>query len=166
MFPPHITGTDKNLTGNLWKWQVGSDITLQVSCHQFFHVHIPQYDSLSCCAICNMNKHEFLWSPLWLMYYNFNNLKYSLCKIYILYVFSSDWVCVFSFHFVEPFVVEHVISVANIKQRRRTKASVSSWKTGYYKHAGCYLKFLLPKKWAKNFMLLVQPKILGTVMSV
>jgi hypothetical protein len=61
-----------------------------------------------------------------MLYYNINNLKYSLCKIYILYVFASDWVCVFSFHIVEPFVIEHMISVANIKQRHRTKVSVSS----------------------------------------
>jgi len=60
------------------------------------------------------------------MYYNFNNFKYSLCKISILYVFASDWVFVFSFNFVEPFVIERVISVANIKQRHRMKAAVSS----------------------------------------
>lgn len=61
-----------------------------------------------------------------MLYYNFNNLKYSLCKIYILHVFASDWVFVFSFHFVEPFVIERMISVANIKQRHGTKAAVSS----------------------------------------
>lgn len=61
-----------------------------------------------------------------MLYYNFNNLKYSLCKIYIVYVFASDRVFAFSFHFLESFVIERVISMVNIKQCHRTKAAVSS----------------------------------------
>jgi hypothetical protein len=79
-----------------------------------------------------------------MMYFNFINLKYSLRIIYILFVCASDGY-VLSFHYVDPFVIKHMISVANIKQHHRIKAAVSSPNTGYYKHAGCYLRFCMQK---------------------
>jgi hypothetical protein len=100
----------------------------------------------------SMIQYHVLWSVTWVStsfytaHYDFNfiNLKYSLCIIYILFVFTSDGY-VLSFHFVDPFVIKHMISVANIKQHHRIKAAVSSQNTGYYKHAGYCLRFSLQK---------------------
>lgn len=41
----------------------------------------------------------------------FNNLKYSMCKIFILIAFILNCVCVYTFHPVEPLIAELVTSM-------------------------------------------------------
>lgn len=112
-FPPRIRGTDKQLSDNSWKCGVGNDFTLQIYSHLFLHVHFTQHDtaSRSECVIY-VNQHQFnaafsdhdcftLISSTWSTLY----------AKFILYVFTSNCLCVYSFHPIDPLITEHVISV-------------------------------------------------------
>ena len=46
----------------------------------------------------------------------FNNVKLWVCKIYIFFVFTVNWLCVYSFCCVGPLIVEHMISMAAISK--------------------------------------------------
>jgi len=51
-----------------------------------------------------------------LFYFSFNNVKLRLCKIYIFFVFTVNWLFVCSFCCAEPLLVEHMISMAAISK--------------------------------------------------
>ena len=52
---------------------------------------------------------------MYMCYFNFNNMKYSVCKIYLLFAVTSNCSYVYSFHPVEPLIIKHVISMATSK---------------------------------------------------
>jgi hypothetical protein len=60
-------------------------------------------------------------------------VKLWVCKIYIFFVFTDNWLCVYSFCCVGPSVVEHVISVAAIsktgikREHKGTAVLVQAW---------------------------------------
>ena len=112
-FPPSIRGTDKQLNDNSWKCGVGNDFKLQIYSHLFLHVHFIQHNtaSKSECVIY-VNQHRFnvalsdnecftLISTTWSTLY----------AKFILSMFPSNCLCVYSFHTVDPLITEHVISM-------------------------------------------------------
>ena len=48
--------------------------------------------------------------------FNFSNFKYSMCRICIHLVFTSNCFCVYSSYHLEPLFTEHVISMATVSK--------------------------------------------------
>ena len=49
-----------------------------------------------------------------MFYFNFSNMKYSVCRLYACFLFTSNClcVCVYSFHRAELLIFKHMISMA------------------------------------------------------
>jgi hypothetical protein len=68
-----------------------------------------------------------------LFYLSFNNVKLWVCKIYIFFMFTVDWLCVHSFCCVESLIVEHMINMAAISKTgikhevKSTAIPVQAW---------------------------------------
>jgi hypothetical protein len=46
----------------------------------------------------------------------FSNVKYSVCNLYIFFVFTPNCICAYCSHPVEPLIIEHLISTATISR--------------------------------------------------
>jgi hypothetical protein len=43
-----------NTVFSLWKAEAGSDITFQLQCHEFSHVHVMQHRTSLSCVLCDL----------------------------------------------------------------------------------------------------------------
>jgi hypothetical protein len=68
-----------SICGNM----AGNDVTFRIHCHLLPHLRFRAWCSVMACVYGST---WIYWSILWLFYFNFNNLKYVVCKMYILYV--------------------------------------------------------------------------------
>jgi hypothetical protein len=58
----------------------------------------------------------------------FHTLKYSVFKIYVVFMLTSNYLCVYSFRPVEPLIPEHVVSLGTASVTERKLLSVQkSW---------------------------------------
>ena len=65
------------------------------------------------CLTYNVHQHEFnkvLCDKLFC--FNFNSMQYYVCRIHMLFVITSNCLCVYSFCSAEPLIIEHKIIVA------------------------------------------------------
>ena len=101
LFPPWIRCTDKKLDITRWKWVMGNYVTLRLCCFLFSHSVV--YKVIVCV-------YSTEWSSVDLM--ECNNLKYSVCRMCIHFVFIANCVLVYSLLPVELLINEHLISLS------------------------------------------------------
>ena len=72
----------------------------------------------------NIIQYGFSGVPVTLFYFNFNNLKYSVCKLYILLCsFHTAYVC--SLHPAETLIIKHVSSMVTTSKTAKERKSLS-----------------------------------------
>lgn len=86
-------------------------LTALLSVVIYFSHSVMQHDRP--CLIYNVHEHEFnkmLCDQLFC--FNFNSMQYYVCRIHMLFVITSNCLCVYSFCPEEPLIIEHKIIVA------------------------------------------------------
>jgi hypothetical protein len=86
-------------------WMMSHSDCSAISLHVYVLHSMMQCHAGKCCVICRVNRHGFYWSPLWLFHCNFTNLMYSVCRIYMLFMFISDCFYAYKFRLGELLII-------------------------------------------------------------
>jgi hypothetical protein len=92
-----------------------------------------------------------------MFYFNFSNMKYSVCRLYACFLFTSNClcVCVYSFHRAELLIFKHMISMATRSRTSIIRKLLSVFKERERQReregGGRYKTFSLRKESFKSF---------------